>query len=141
MERKPLLSGFPGLIAIASLSLSACGSAASGPPSIVLDETPCAHCGMLVSDLAFAAAYRTEDDARVFDDIGCLLRELPPSGARVWVKDYETSEWLDAGAAFFVRSESMETPMGGGIVAFGSREAAEKRGAALRFSELKGSQQ
>jgi copper chaperone NosL len=139
MEPKPLLAGLAKLVTVASLSLSACGSAASGPPPITLDETACAHCGMLVSDLAFASAYRTgEGDALVFDDLGCLLRELPSEGARVWVKDFETSEWLDAEAAFFVRSESIQTPMGGGIVAFSSREAAEGRGEALRFSELKG---
>jgi copper chaperone NosL len=139
MERKPMLTGRRTLLAVASLSLSACGSAASGPPPVTLDETACAHCGMLVSDPAFASAYRTEaGDARVFDDLGCLLRELPSEGARVWVKDYETSEWLDAEAAFFVRAESIETPMGGGIVAFSTREAAERRGDVLLFPELKG---
>lgn len=139
MEPKPMLAGLAKLVAVASLSLSACGSAASGPPPITLDETACAHCGMLVSDLAFASAYRTErGDALVFDDLACLLQELPSEEARVWVKDYETSEWLDAEAAFFVRSESIETPMGGGIVAFSTREAAERRGDVLLFPELKG---
>jgi copper chaperone NosL len=140
MDAKRFLDELPGLLAITSLFLASCGSAASGPPSIVLDETPCAHCGMLVSDLAFAAAYRIEDgDARVFDEIGCLLRELPSSGARVFVHDYQTSEWLDGDAAFFVRSESIQTPMGGGIVAFSSREAAEKyEGETLRLGDLKG---
>jgi len=139
MEQKPMLVGLRTLLAVALLSLSACGPAASGPPPVTLDETACAHCGMLVSDLAFAAAYRSEaGDARVFDDLRCLLRELPAEGARVWVKDYETSEWLDAEAAFFVRSESIETPMGGGIVAFSTREAAEIRGDVLLFPELKG---
>jgi copper chaperone NosL len=139
MERKPMLTALRTLLAVASLSLSACGSAASGPPAIALDETACAHCGMLVSDLAFASAYRTPaGDALVFDDLGCLLRARPSEGARVWVKDYETSEWLDAEAAYFVRSQSIETPMGGGIVAFSTREAAQERGAVLRFPELKG---
>ncbi len=141
MDWKRLIVGLAGPAAIASLFLSDCGSTKSGPPSIVLDETPCAHCGMLVSDLAYAAAYRTEDgDDRVFDEIGCLLRELPSSGARVFVHDYETSEWLDGEAAFYVRSELIQTPMGGGIVAFSSRERAEGReGEILRLSDLKGS--
>jgi copper chaperone NosL len=96
---------------------------------------------MLVSDLAFAAAYRTEEgEARVFDDIACLLRDLPSSGARVYVHDFATSEWLEGDAAFYVRSESIETPMGGGIIAFRSREEAERRdGEVLRLSDLKGS--
>ena len=133
------MNGLPKLPAIASLFLWACGSAASGPPPIVLDQTPCAHCRMLVSDLAFAAAYRTEEgDARVFDEIGCLLQELP-SGARVFVHDFETSEWLEGEAAFYVRSDSIQTPMGGGIVAFSSREAASRHeGEILRLSDLNG---
>jgi copper chaperone NosL len=94
---------------------------------------------MLVSDLVFAAAYRAEDgEARVFDDIGCLLNELPPSGARVFVHDFETSQWIDGGAAYFARTTSVQTPMGGGILAFSSREAAKKHGGeVLRFADLK----
>jgi copper chaperone NosL len=140
MDQKRLMDGVARLLAVASLFLSACGPAASGPPPITLDETACDHCGMLVSDLAFAAAYRNEEgEARVFDDIGCLLRELP-SPARVFVHDYETSEWLDGESAFFVRPESIQTPMGGGIVAFSSRESAERHaGEILRLSDLKGS--
>jgi copper chaperone NosL len=140
MDGKRLMNGVAKLTAVASLFLSACGSAASGPPPITLDETACDHCGMLVSDLAFAGSYRTEEgNARVFDDIGCLLRELPSSGARVYVHDYEGSGWLDGETAFFVRSKFLQTPMGGGIVAFPSRESAERHeGEILRLSDLKG---
>jgi copper chaperone NosL len=131
---------FGTLAAIASLFVSSCGPASSLPPPIALDETACDHCGMLVSDLNFAAAYRTEDgEGRVFDDVGCMLEELPASGARTWVKDFDSSEWLDAEAAFFVRSPSISTPMGSGIVAFAAIEAARERGDVLRFSDLKGS--
>jgi copper chaperone NosL len=140
MKREGLESRPARLLAIASLLFSACGSAASGPPSIVLDRTSCAGCGMLVSDLRFAAAYRTEEgEELVFDDIGCFLRNLPAAGAsRVWVKDYETSEWVDGETAFYVRSRAVETPMSGGIVAFASREAAERHeGELLRFADLK----
>jgi copper chaperone NosL len=95
---------------------------------------------MLVSDLAYAAAFRTaEGEERIFDDIGCMLRELPASGPRVWVHDFDTSSWIDGEKAFFLRSGSLETPMGGGIVAFSSREAAEKYdGEILTLSRLQG---
>jgi copper chaperone NosL len=120
--------------------LAACGAAETGPPAIVLDQTPCAHCRMLVSDLAYAAAFRTrEGEERVFDEIGCMLRELPAAGARVFVHDYETSQWLEGEKAFFLRSESIQTPMGGGIVAFSSRAAAEKyEGQILPLARLQG---
>jgi copper chaperone NosL len=123
-----------------AILLTACPAAKTGPPAIVLDSTPCAHCRMLVSDLAYAAAFRTADgEERVFDEIGCMLRALPATGARVWVHDFDTSSWIDGEKAFFLRSGSLETPMGGGIVAFSSREAAEKYdGEILTLSRLQG---
>ena len=62
------------IVAFVTLALSACGAKADGPPHIEVDRTPCAHCGMLISEPVFAAAYRAPgSEARVFDDIGCLL--------------------------------------------------------------------
>jgi copper chaperone NosL len=121
------------------LLAGACGAFEPGPPAVFLDATACAHCRMLVSDLAFPAAFRTaQGEERVFDEIGCMLEELP-QGARVWVKDFETSEWLDGESAIFLRTQSLRTPMGGGIVAFSSRERAETHeGEILTFDRLKG---
>jgi copper chaperone NosL len=129
-----------GGLGAAVILLAACSAVETGPPAIVLDVTPCAHCRMLVSDLAFAAAFRTaEGEEWVFDEIGCMLRELPAVGARVWVHDFETEEWLDGEKAIFLRSESIETPMGGGIVAFSTREAAERyEGEILPLTRLQG---
>jgi copper chaperone NosL len=125
---------------VAVFLLTVCRAAETGPPAIVLDSTPCAHCRMLVSDLAYAAAFRTaEGEERVFDEIGCMLRELPEAGAQVWVHDFDTSSWIDGEKAFFLRSESLETPMDGGIVAFSSWEAAAKHeGEILSLARLQG---
>ena len=70
-----------GALALAAaLATAACGVRAEGPPPIVVDRTPCSHCGMLISEPLYAAAYQAPGtDARVFDDIGCLrdaAREL-----------------------------------------------------------------
>ena len=126
------------LVAVALLA-AACSAKAAGPPEIVVDTTACSHCRMLISEPVYAAAYRAHgQEPRVFDEIGCMLEELP-AGARVWVKDFETSEWLDGESAIFLRTESLHTPMGGGIVAFSSRERAEKHeGEILTFDRLKG---
>jgi hypothetical protein len=72
---------------------------------------------MLISEPMFAAAYKTpQADARVFDDIGCLLEaashEQDKSGLRFWFHDAATSRWIDGGIATFVESASMRTPMG-----------------------------
>lgn len=122
---------------------AACGVKADGPPDIVVDRTPCAHCGMLVSEPAFAAAYRREgSDARIFDDIGCLLNaisgEANPERLRFWFHDAATAVWIDRTEAVFVRSARLRTPMSGGIVAYRGRAAAE-RGAAQNEGVIVGS--
>ena len=112
-------------LVIVALLTAACGATQGGPPSIVVDRTACSHCGMLVSEVGYAAAYQTADsEARVFDDIGCLLDAMrragvdPERGAQVWFHDGGDGTWIDAKAAVFVRSTQIRTPMGGGIVAY-----------------------
>lgn len=114
-----------------SVQAVACGVKADGPPGIVVDRTPCAHCGMLVSEPAFAAAYRRDgSDARIFDDVGCLLNaisgEANPERVRFWFHDAATAVWIDRTEAVFVRSARLRTPMSGGIVAYRGRAAAER---------------
>lgn len=58
-----------------------------------------------------------------------------------WVHDYTTEQWLDASDAWYVRSPEIQTPMGGGIVAFAKREdadslAAQRDGEVLRWETL-----
>ena len=123
-------------LAILLPAVASCGAAAGGPPEIVVDRTACSHCGMLISEPLYAAAYQAAgSEGRTFDDIGCLLAALatesatalrhelqqprvPPSGGRVWFHDVASGEWIDGRAASFVRSSTIRTPMGGGIIAF-----------------------
>jgi copper chaperone NosL len=114
---------------VLSIVTVACGVKADGPPQIVVDRTPCAHCGMLVSEPAFAAAYRRDGtDARIFDDIGCLLNamkgEANPERLRFWFHDADSAEWIDSSEAVFVRSARLRTPMSSGIVAYRGEAAA-----------------
>lgn len=125
-------------LALAAVLVSAAGAGCSaslqGPPEIVVDRTACSHCGMLVSEPAYAAAYRAPGaEARVFDDIGCLLtaasEEPAAASLRFWFHDTPSAAWIDGGDAVFVRAPSLRTPMGGGIIAF--RDAAAAQAAAL----------
>jgi copper chaperone NosL len=109
----------------------ACGVAADGPPAIEVDRTACSHCGMLVSEPVYAAAYRAPRSAsRVFDDIGCLLeaaRKEPEAEAlRFWFHDAAGGGWIPGAEAVLVRSPELRTPMGGGLVAYRERAAAER---------------
>lgn len=112
------------------LVTAGCGIKADGPPEIVVDRTPCAHCGMLVSEPAFAAAYRRDGSARIFDDIRCLLNDINgeanPERLRFWFHDAASGAWIASGEEVFVRSARFRTPMSGGIVAHRDRLAAER---------------
>lgn len=117
------------LAVFAWLAASACGLGADGPPLIEVDRTACAHCRMLVSDVAYAAAFQVAGaEARVFDDIGCMAAELRQAAGerRVWVHDFGTGEWIDGAGAVFVHAAALRTPMGGGVIAFKTRAAAER---------------
>lgn len=125
MNMKSLLVLFIALLA------AGCSAKADGPPAIQVDRTACEHCTMLVSDERLAAAYYTAaGDARVFDDIACLLTaaasESSAEGLRFWFHDAASSEWLRGEDAVFVKSPRIKTPMHGGIVAFRQLHDAER---------------
>ena len=137
----------PKLVIVAFALLAAsCSARAAGHPEIVVDQTVCSHCGMLVSEPAYAAAYHAAGkDARVFDEIGCLLdaiRHEAASPITVWVQDAAGGGWLDAKAATFVSSPDIRTPMNGGVLAYADASAAADAAAAHRgkviasFAEL-----
>jgi len=121
--------------AAAAVLTTACVVKADGPPDITVDRTSCAHCGMLISEPVYAAAYRTpQSESLVFDDIGCLLkaatREPRAIALRFWFHDAATAVWIDGTDAVFVSSRALRTPMGGGLVAY--RDPAAAREAAAR---------
>lgn len=121
------------LLGVAMLLVTSCRVAAVGPPDIVVDRTPCSHCGMLISEPVYAAAYETAGgETRVFDDFGCLRNAVRAEGVvptRVWVHDATSAEWMDGGAAAFVASQEIRTPMGGGVLAYRRIEDAERAAA------------
>jgi copper chaperone NosL len=129
-------------LALAAAWAAACATRADGPPALVVDRTACSHCRMLVSEPRFAAATRSPGgDDRIYDDVGCLLaaeRAQRTAGARFWFHDASTGGWIDGDAAVFVAAPAVRTPMGGGILAFATRVAAEQA-AAQHGGELVGS--
>ncbi|HET7697540.1 MAG TPA: nitrous oxide reductase accessory protein NosL [Vicinamibacterales bacterium] len=109
-------------IVFAVLAAAGCRTAADGPPAIEIDRSACSHCGMLISERIYAAAYQAADsDARVFDDIGCLVaaaRKEERRTMRFWFHDAADGGWIDGSVAAFAVSPAIRTPMGGGILAY-----------------------
>lgn len=130
--------------------LAACGDKTdTGPRTVHYGEEVCERCKMIISDKRFAAQYITEKgESKKFDDIGCMIDDLKEAGERggsllaVYIADFGTGEWLDAGKAFYLENGEFKSPMGYNIAAFGSGEAMNaspfnKNGKALGgFGEL-----
>lgn len=129
-------------------ALVACTAGVPEPVEIVLNEEACSHCRMAVSQREFATEVVTvSGSVDYFDDIGCLtewvIEHQPPESAGLFVVDFRSGEWLDAKAAYYVRSEKLPTPMSSGLAAFKNEVAAnsaadELEGQVLVWPEILG---
>ncbi|GAM16112.1 nitrous oxide reductase accessory protein NosL [Mesobacillus selenatarsenatis] len=106
---------------------------ADGPHEPGADDV-CAFCNMKVYEKAdpmgvFTAQAKTKDGEYVFfDDSGCLLnitRRDDIEFEEKWVRDYITSEWVEADSATPVKAD-LKTPMKYGYAFFKHNESAEK---------------
>jgi copper chaperone NosL len=109
-------------IRLRAAALGACLAAwacqpAAGPAPIAYDREPCAHCGMLISEPAFAAQLELEgEDPKSFDDPGCLLRyraERQPRWRAAWYHHLRDPRWIAEADVAFERVAL--TPMGYGL--------------------------
>ena len=119
----------PIVLGAALLVTVACGVKAGGLPEIEVDRTACSHCGMLISEPLYAAAYQAPGAAaRVFDDIGCLrdAARAEAPGLRFWFHDADDRQWIEGAGAVFVSSSAIRTPMGGGLIAYRDPASAER---------------
>jgi hypothetical protein len=107
-----------GLLAAALLRLE---RSAAGPVEPSWGGTTCAHCGMHLSEPAFAAQAHLADGAVIFfDDPGCLFAWTARSPAatavrRSWFHDSRGEGWLSPEETEFVAAAA--TPMGWGYAA------------------------
>lgn len=135
-----------------ALALASCdGGTGIAPPTIRFGRDVCGHCHMIISDDRFAAARVVgEEDGRyaamAFDDVGCLLeyeQGHPDESVVVrYVRDYTARDWLDAGQAFFVHSDSIHSPMASGVAGCRTEQdatdlAERSAGRLMRLDELR----
>lgn len=127
------------LSVLAPLAVAAAACARPAPRPIALGKENCRHCHMAISDPRFAAELvTTRGRVYAFDDVGCLtafMRQEKVPAAQVhslWVYDYlEPDSLLDARGAVYLRSDSLRTPMGGGLAALRPGPAADSLRARL----------
>ena len=96
---------------------------------------------MVVSDARYAAATLIESGhTHKFDDLAEMFlfqAKHPEDVVRAWfVHDYTTETWMRGENAFYVMSSEIHSPMGYGVVAFETREAADAFAAELGASQV-----
>ncbi|MCA0982045.1 MULTISPECIES: nitrous oxide reductase accessory protein NosL [Exiguobacterium] len=139
-----------GLLSVAGLSLAlgACSSASAEPFEIKWGETECEVCKMKIMDEQFAAeAIMENEKGYAFDDIGCLMRDWYPEQkeddiAAMYVKDFNTKDWVELDEAMFVYDKESKTPMAYNILSFAKEADAEaymeeNGGKMMNFDQLK----
>lgn len=122
------------LLTASLMMLGGCGEAdPDAPPQILLGDSVCAECGMIVSDERFGTA-TIIDDSRgsqtlIFDDYNCQKNyELDHTDLKIltrWSRDYETLAWFRTGEGWLVRSTHIRTPMASNVAGFRAIERAE----------------
>lgn len=116
---------------IALALLCGCQRAAAWPPApvaVALGEDACASCRMITSDARFGAQLHDRaGGVQQFDDLGCWQKAVAgtrPDPVATFVRSFSNGEWIRADRAFVVREGGLHTPMGSGLGAFATREAA-----------------
>jgi copper chaperone NosL len=120
-----------GLFSLLILVFSCGDTSEYGPSEIYYGEDICERCKMIISEKEFASQYKISDKKNVkFDDIGCMIHfmdeEKPEHIESIYVMDYDSGEWIDAESGYFVWTETVNTPMGYGILSFNDKKIAQE---------------
>jgi copper chaperone NosL len=106
-------------ISILAICLLSCSS---GPQPINYGRDACDYCKMTIVDKRFACQWVTDKGkAFRFDDVHCLLSDgkLHETKGSAYVNDFDGEKLLiPAEEMSFVKSEKLQTPMGGMVAAF-----------------------
>lgn len=102
----------------------------TGPAVIHYGEDVCDRCKMIISEKEFSTQYLlSRGEARKFDDVGCMIEYLREREderdalTAVYVRDFDTGEWIDGEKAFYFRGGDVQSPMGYGIISFSSEQS------------------
>lgn len=114
---------------VAVVALACAGCAEQAYPPAIRAGSACAACGMSIGNFRFATEQRVQGSWRAYDSIECLLREARSTND-AFLSDYDT-QTLHAADSMAVVRGNIDSPMGGGLAAFLSRDdAVEVAGAA-----------
>jgi copper chaperone NosL len=105
------------------LVLAGCSLSRTTPAALdTSGKEACAFCRMAIVDGSTAAQLVAPgEEARFFDDLGCLrsylsTTKLPWKGI-VYVADHRSRAWVPLSQAVYARQPALETPMGSQLIA------------------------
>jgi copper chaperone NosL len=116
-------------VAVAALG---CMSRDVSPSAVDTRNDFCAFCRMPVSNARLAAQLAAPgDEARFFDDIGCLRGFLGQNQplrreTAAFAADHRTGDWVLASAAVFSRCPGLETPMSSHLIAHADASSRDR---------------
>ena len=145
-KRKHSFKQAAGITVLLFFLISSCNN---GPQTIVTGKDHCDFCKMTVSDARFGAEIITKKGKVFkFDDAHCILSFLKKKDfdrnevKDIYFKDFSGDHSLiKSGDAFFLKSETLKSPMEGNIAAFSNRDSLDKimieyKGNVMNWSEL-----
>ena len=127
-------------VSTASLLIPGCeNQTAVGPPAVLLGDSVCRQCNMILSDERWATAMIVEGprgpEPRLFDDFNCQVNYEVENPELVvlarWSHSYATRRWIHTEEAGFLLSPNLRTPMGSQVAAFASPSELENAKAEL----------
>lgn len=115
------------------LLLGGCGESGFPPEEINPEKDACEVCNMSIIEEAYATEVIAKDGTVYkFDDIGCMVKFLQDEKGKtmeksdLYVRDFESLEWVHLEDAYHVYHPDTVTPMAYGVVSFSSKERAEE---------------
>jgi hypothetical protein len=111
------------LAALLFVAIMGCARHAGPPP--IAGGVECARCSMETSSRHFACEREVSGKWLVYDALECLARDAGREDpTAIWLPDYDEGALHRADSLWLVHGD-LATPMGGGLVAFMSRAAAD----------------
>lgn len=134
------------LIGLLTIYLAACGEKEVKPKAVDESKDECDICNMAVVNNQFATEIILENGKTlVFDDIGCMYQWMNENKEQKvkakFVRDYDTSDWIELEKATYVYNPDVNTPMAYNIISFANQKdaddfVAENKGTVLTAEEL-----
>ncbi len=131
------------------LSLVILIACSAEPEPLVYGEDACHHCKMVLMDQKFGAeVVTTKGKVYKFDDVNCMISFINENikderdiKFRLVTQFNKPGELTDAGTAFYVKANSIKSPMASQIAAFADYEemkqySKELKGIYLTWGEL-----